>query len=201
MTRDYIDNEGLNSEQLKALREREPPVCMPFRVRKIGHVVLRVTDLDRATAFYRDVLGFQVSDVYPQSMMPGGMVFLRMSPDHHSVALVGGAVEQGSVDSGMHHMAFEVATVDEVIRARDHLRAHKIPITYEGRRRAGCQIAVEFTDPDGHCLEIFWGLDQVDSDNRSRTPADWRVATTLAQALENAPQGQDTTLQDPTLQP
>ena len=201
MARDYIDTDALNSEPIRTLRERKPTTGMPFHVTKVGHVVLRVTNLERATAFYRDVLGFHVSDTYPDSMMPGGMVFLRMGPDHHSVALVGGAVDTAPVDCGMHHLAFEVATLDEVIRARDHLRAHEVPITYEGRRRAGCQIAVEFMDPDGHCLEIFWGVDQVGSDNRSRAPAEWRPATTLAQALQDAPEGQDTTLHDGALRP
>jgi catechol 2,3-dioxygenase len=201
MARDYIDTEALQSEPLKTLRERKPPAVMPFKVTKVGHVVLRVTDLERATAFYRDVLGLQVSDVYPDSMMPGGMVFLRMGRDHHSIALVGGASDPAPATSGMHHLAFEVETLDEVIRTRDHLRTHEVPITYAGRRRAGCQIAVEFTDPDGHCLEVYWGLDQVGSDNCSRAPAQWRPATSLAQALQDPPEGQDTTLYDATLQP
>ncbi len=200
MPRDFVDIDALNSASVTALREPQPPTGLPFQVRKLGHVVLRVTDLARSTAFYRDVLGFHVSDAYPESMMPGGMVFLRFGPDHHSVALIGGAAAP-SDSSGMHHMALEVATLDEVVRARVHLRAHNVPITYEGRRRAGCQIAVEFTDPDGHCLEIFWGLDQVGSDNRSRAPDGWRAATSLADAIAQAPDGQDTTLHDPTLSP
>ena len=200
MARDFVDTDALNSSWANDLRARQPRAGMPFSVTKVGHVVLRVSNLERSTAFYVDVLGFKVSDVYPDSMMPGGMVFLRFGPDHHSVALVGGK-QEASTSAEMHHLAFEVATLDEVVRARDHLRAHDVPITYEGRRRAGCQIAVEFTDPDGHCLEIFWGLDQVGSDDQSRLPHEWRVATTMADAVANAPAGQDTTLHDSSLQP
>ena len=58
-------------------------------------------------------------------------------------------------------MAFEVATVDEVLKARAWLEAHGVEILFEGRRRAGAQVAVEFRDPDGHWLEIYWGLDRV----------------------------------------
>ena len=65
--------------------------AMQFQLRKIGHVVLNVADLDRAVAFYTGVLGLEVSDRYPDSMVPGGMVFLRCNTDHHGVALVGGA--------------------------------------------------------------------------------------------------------------
>lgn len=53
----------------------------PFAIRKIGHVVLRVTDLARSVDFYTRVLGFKVSDVYPEDMMSGGMVFMRFGAD------------------------------------------------------------------------------------------------------------------------
>jgi hypothetical protein len=65
-------------------------------------------------------------------------------------------------------MAFEVATLDEVIRARNHLKKHGVKVDFEGRRRAGVQIAVEFRDPDGHRLEIYWGLDRVKEDGYIR---------------------------------
>ena len=96
----------------------------PFAVRKIGHVVLRVTDLARSVDFYTRVLGFKVSDVYPEDMMPGGMVFMRFGSDHHGVALVGG-MEGPSQGRELHHFAFEVATLDEVFRARRRLRSHR----------------------------------------------------------------------------
>ena len=63
---------------------------MEFQLRKIGHVVLNVSDLEAATRFYTDVLGLRVTDRYPDSMMPGGMVFLCVNVDHHGIALVGG---------------------------------------------------------------------------------------------------------------
>ena len=53
----------------------------PFAIRKIGHVVLRVADLARSVDFYTRVLGFKVSDRYPEEMMPGGMVFMRFGAD------------------------------------------------------------------------------------------------------------------------
>jgi len=44
----------------------------PFEVTKLGHVVMRAADLGRSVDFYTRVLGFRLSDVYPQDMMPGG---------------------------------------------------------------------------------------------------------------------------------
>ena len=170
----------------------------PFRIRKIGHVVLRASDLERSVAFYTQVLGLRVSDVYPEEMMPGGMVFMRCNADHHGIALVGG-MAAASTGSELHHMAFEVATLDEVFLARKRLRELGVPISFEGRRRAGVQIAVEFQDPDGHQLEIYWGLDQLGDDETARPAADWRWAHTLEEAIANPPPGQVPVLQDPTL--
>src|SRR4029453_13750975 len=89
---------------------------LAFQLRKIGHVVLNVSDLDASMRFYTEVLGLEVSDRYPPSMVPGGMVFLRCNPDPHGVALVGGAARTDT--SSLNHFAFEVGSLDEVFRAR-----------------------------------------------------------------------------------
>jgi len=162
--------------------------ALTFRLRKIGHVVLNVSDLDAAVRFYTEMLGLLVSDRYPDSMVPGGMVFLRCNTDHHGVALVGGAPKLER--SSLNHFAFEVGTPDEVFRARAWLRGHGVPIVFEGRRRAGCQLAVEFRDPDGNNLEIYWGLDQVGTGGDVRPGSEWRPARTLEDAVANPVGGQ-----------
>jgi len=174
------------------------PLGLPFRIAKLGHVVLNVTDLERAVMFYTQVLGFSVSDIYPPEMVPGGMVFMRCNADHHGVALVG-SLTRASESLELNHLAFEVATLDEVVRAGHHLRRHGVAIDFEGRRRAGCQIAVEFRDPDGHRLEIYWGVDQIASDGTVRPATEWKGVNSLAAAIADPVRGQDTTLQDPTL--
>jgi catechol 2,3-dioxygenase len=160
----------------------------PFALRKLGHVVLNVTDLDASVRFYTEVLGLQVSDRYPTTMVPGGMVFMRVNTDHHGVALVGGSAKLGKTT--LNHFAFEVASPDEVFRARAWLREHGVPIVFEGRRRAGCQLAIEFRDPDGNNLEIYWGIDQVGTDGSVRPPSEWRQALTLEDAVANPVKGQ-----------
>lgn len=181
-----------------ALKRMQRPAGLPFRIGKLGHVVLNVTDMARSVRFYTELLGFSVSDVYPPEMVPGGMVFMRCNTDHHGVALVG-SLERESRSLELNHLAFEVATLDEVLRARDHLRRHGVPIDFEGRRRAGCQIAVEFRDPDGHRLEIYWGVDQVGSDGQVRPATEWKWAHSLDEAIADPVRGQDTTLHDPSL--
>jgi catechol 2,3-dioxygenase-like lactoylglutathione lyase family enzyme len=160
----------------------------PFQLRKLGHVVLNVTDLEAAVRFYTELLGLTVSDRYPDSMVPGGMVFMRCNADHHGVALVGGAAK--SERTTLNHFAFEVATLDEVFRTRTWLRKHGVTIVFEGRRRAGCQIAVEFQDPDGNNVEVYWGIDQVGTNGYVRPASEWRPARTLEDAVANLPAGQ-----------
>lgn len=175
------------------LKRMDPPAGIGFHIAKLGHIVLQVSDLERSTAFYTQVVGLTVSDVYPEEMMPGGMVFLRANTDHHCLALVG----RGPGDSRnreLHHFAFEVATLSEVFHARDRLRAHNVKLEFEGRRRAGCQIAVEFRDPDNHSVEIYWGVDQVGSDGRVRPSAEWHGVTSLEDAVAHPVPGQDTHL-------
>jgi catechol 2,3-dioxygenase len=169
-----------------------------FKITKIGHVVLNCSDIDLSVRFYTEILGFKVSDWYPDSMVPGRMCFMRFDPDHHGIALVG-SMKDKSPNIELNHIAFEVATLDEVVTARNHLRRAGVPIDFEGRRRAGVQIAVEFRDPDGHRLEIFWGLDRVYQDDAIRPTNEWSLALTLEEAIRNPVPGQDTRLKNPAL--
>ena len=58
----------IDPDRLKTLGR---PHGMPFRIGKIGHVVLNVGDVERSLRFYTEVLGFEVSDIYPDEMVPG----------------------------------------------------------------------------------------------------------------------------------
>src|SRR5882724_9861960 len=164
----------------------QPP--LQFQLRKLGHVVLNVGDLEASVRFYTEVLGLQISDRYPDSMVPGGMVFMRCNTDHHGVALVGGA---GPLErTSLNHFAFEVGSLDEVFRARAWLQQHDVPIVFQGRRRAGCQVAVEFRDPDGNNLEVYWNIDQVGTTGQVRPASEWRQARTLEDAVTSPVAGQ-----------
>jgi catechol 2,3-dioxygenase-like lactoylglutathione lyase family enzyme len=180
------------------LKKVQPPADMPFKIGKMGHAVLVVYDINASVRFYTQVLGFKVSDVYPDSMVKGRMVFMRFNDDHHGLGMVGQGGEI-SRQRELYHLAFEVPTIDDVFRARDYLEKNSVTIDFHGRRRAGSQVSVEFRDPDGHALEIFWGLDKVDWNGEARRPEEWAPKHALEEAVDQAPLGQDTTLADPSL--
>lgn len=171
---------------------------VPFAITKIGHVVLNCRDLERSVKFYTQVLGFKISDIYEPDMVPGGMVFMRFNADHHGVGLVG-AMSESAQNIELHHLAFEVASLDDLLRVREHLEKNNVVIDFHGRRRAGGQIAVEFADPDGHQLELFWGLDRVGSDDVVRPRSEWKPARSLEEAIATPVRGQDTRVQDKSL--
>ena len=98
----------------------------PIKIKKIGHVVLTVSDIERSTKFWTDVMGFKFSD-----RNEGGMMFFRNTTDHHTVALVQ-ATEKSELPKrgqvGFDHMALEVATVSELFKIRDFLKAKGVTI-------------------------------------------------------------------------
>jgi catechol 2,3-dioxygenase len=180
------------------VRRLSRPRGLPFEIGKIGHVVINVRDVARSAEFYTQILGFQISDVYPDEMVPGGMVFMRCNTDHHGIALVG-SMQIAAENLELNHIAFEVPSLDDVIRARDHLERHQVPIDFAGRRRAGCQIAVEFRDPDNHRLEIYWGIDRIGSDGRTRPADEWDGKPSIEAAIAAPVPGQDLSVRDPSL--
>jgi len=155
----------------------------PVKVKKVGHVVFSVSDVERSTKFWTEILGFRVSDRNER-----GMVFLRCGSDHHTIAL---APASGQNDLpkkghlGFDHCALEVESVSQLVKIRDFLREKGVPIIYEGRRGPGGNPGVEFLDPDGFQIELYASMDQIGPDGKSRPAEQWRRATSLEEALEN----------------
>ena len=109
----------------------------PIRTRKVSHVLLHVSDIERSVKFYTEILGFKESD---RNHL--GMVFLRNGTDHHTFGLVPGPKDATLAPKDQyltfHHMALEVPSVDDLFKAREFLTQHGITFVFEGRRGAGC---------------------------------------------------------------
>ncbi len=118
---------------------------------KLGHVALRVRDLNRAVAFYRDVLGVPL-----RSQHGDQVAFLGVRPDaSHEVALFALPADAPGPEAnrvGMYHMAWEMASFADLQALHDRLRAAGATITGYSDR----QCNVMFLDPDGNENEAIW---------------------------------------------
>jgi catechol 2,3-dioxygenase len=119
----------------------------------IGHVHLKVSDLERAIAFYRDVLGFEVTQ-----RMGSSAAFLGAGGYHHHIGLNtwesrgGTAPPPGS--TGLFHFAIRFpgrAALGKVLR---RLRGAKVPL--DGAADHGVSEALYLRDPDGNGIELYW---------------------------------------------
>ena len=155
----------------------------PIKVRKLGHAVMVVNDIERTTKFWTEIMGFKVSDRNEQ-----GMVFLHFGGDHHTIGLASAREHSelpGRDRVGLDHLAFEVGSMDELFRTRDFLKSKGIPITFEGRKGPGSNPGVEFLDPDGYKVEVYAGMDQIGEDGKSRPSEQWHRVSSLEDVVAN----------------
>jgi len=119
----------------------------------IGHVHLKVADLERAIAFYRDVLGFEVTDRFGRYA-----AFLSAGGYHHHIGLNtwesrgGPAPAPGT--TGLYHAAILYPTRADLADALRRLLAHGIRI--DGASDHGVSEAIYLRDPEGNGLELYW---------------------------------------------
>ena len=120
----------------------------------IGHVHLRVSELKRATAFYRDALGFSVRFYGPDIGLPA--VFLAAGGYHHHIALNTFQSEGGSApepsNTGLHHFAIRYPDREALARATRRVLDHRHPI--DGVEDHGATLSVYLRDPDGNGIEL-----------------------------------------------
>jgi catechol-2,3-dioxygenase len=133
-------------------------------ITRLNHIVLWVRDARASLAFYQGVLDFQ--PIYEPTDRG---VFLRASgsDNHHDLALFSiGADAPGPTKGkqvGMYHAAFEVATIEDLARAREALITANALV---GETDHGASLSLYVHDPDGNELEIFWLLPREEWETR-----------------------------------
>lgn len=120
---------------------------------RIGHVHLKAGDLERAIHFYRDVLGFELTQRYGNHA-----AFLSAGGYHHHIGLntweSGGGSPPAPGSTGLYHLAIAYPTRAELADAlRRVLRAG---IRLEGASDHGVSEALYLRDPDGNGVELYW---------------------------------------------
>lgn len=124
---------------------------------RIGHVHLKVADLERALGFYRDVLGFAVTQRYGR-----GAVFLAAGGYHHHIALntweSAGATPPPPGHTGLYHLAIlypRKASLADALR-----RVMAAGIELDGAADHGVSWALYLRDPDMNGVELYWDRPQ-----------------------------------------
>ena len=126
----------------------------------LGHVVLHVERFEEMMEFYRDVLGFRLSDYF---LRPYPLYFLHVNPRHHSIAFA------ATGKNAVHHMMLELFSLDDVGQGYDlaaRPRSGRLAVTLG--RHCGDYVTSFYTwNPSGFMIEYGWGARDID-------PATWQ---------------------------
>jgi catechol 2,3-dioxygenase len=132
---------------------------------RIGHVHLKVANLDRALAFYVGVLGLELTQRFGSSA-----AFLAAGGYHHHIGLNTweslGATPPPPGHTGLYHLALLYPTRASLADALQRLIAAKIPL--DGASDHGVSEALYLRDPDQNGVELYWDLPR---DQWPRTPS------------------------------
>ncbi len=119
----------------------------------LSHVVFHSPRHKELAEFYQDALGFRLSD-----WIGDFMVFLRCNPAHHRLAILPGP-------PALNHIAFDVSSVDEVMRGLARLHEKGVPLQWgPGRHTAGNNTFSYYVTPNGNTVEYTSDLEEVDDE-------------------------------------
>ena len=120
---------------------------------RLGHVHLKVADLERALGFYRGVLGFEVTQ-----RMGDSAAFLSAGGYHHHIGLntweSAGGSSPAAGTTGLYHLAIVYPTRAKLGDALRRLVDARIPL--DGAAAHGVSEALYLRDPDGNGVELYW---------------------------------------------
>ena len=140
----------------------------------VGHIHLRVSDLEQSIAFYQDVMGFELRLRYGADA-----AFLSAGGYHHHVGLntwdSKGSAPVAKNTVGMYHVAFLYPTRRALAEVLDNVLNSGVKLT--GKADHGVSQALYFDDPDGNGIEIYW----------DRPKADWPVDSEGSMTMVNSP--------------
>ena len=122
-------------------------------IKKLLHTRYRVADLEKTAAFYRDVLGFELTQRYGNQA-----AFLSAGGYHHHIGLntweSAGGKPPPTGSTGLYHLAIAYPTRAELADALRRLVRAAIPL--DGASDHGVSEALYLRDPDGNGVELYW---------------------------------------------
>jgi len=160
----------------------------PFKIRRLGHFGLNVTNMEAGLRFYRDLLGFRVSDTVDFGKRiqdrdlaatlgdPNGY-FMRYGTDHHAFVLFNRRVREamGRDDAKpgltINQITWQVGSLKEVNDAIRWFEEEGVRLQRSGRDMPGSNWHTYLCDPDDHSNELYYGMEQVGWDGYSKPQA------------------------------
>src|SRR6185312_7674019 len=160
----------------------------PFKIRRLGHFGFNVGNLDASVDFYTRLFGFRLTDEIDigafefmreaaKKMKETRIFFLTYGTDHHAFLLADKTMGAFLGDSGpdgdvtLNQITWQVGTLEEVVKADDYLRSRNIEMRRTGRDMPGSNWHCYFRDPDGHTIELYYGMEQIGWDGRAKPRA------------------------------
>lgn len=156
---------------------------MQPHITKLGHIGLTVRDIDQTVAFYSKYLGMKLTEKfeYDLSKLGHGIAvqagaFIRCNTTHHELSifklrpdiLSDDAPDPARYGFGLHHIAFELASPDDLKALYIKMRDGGVEIVNARRGGPGNQPRFYARDPDGNLLEFYWGIDMIGWDGATR---------------------------------
>lgn len=133
--------------------------------KKLGHLVLMVTNLEQSVTFYREVVGLELSDRVGERM-----AFMHASADHHDLALV--QMSEDDMEArksgyrNIEHFAYQLEDFAEIEAATNMLQQRGIAISRgPGKHGSGENCFIVFQDPDGNNIEFYSDMLQITDDS------------------------------------
>jgi catechol 2,3-dioxygenase-like lactoylglutathione lyase family enzyme len=150
----------------------------PFKITKIGPVGLFVADVDKAEAFYTQRLGFVNSE---ESVYQGARcVFLRCGTEHHSIGLFPKELRRPlglSEHTTCMSFGVEVGSYEQLRQAVAFLKTQGVRFidAIPPELHPGIDYCTFALDPDGHCLQLYYYMEQIGWDGKVRPQSQRRV--------------------------
>ena len=134
------------------MNQSDQEYIVPAQTR-IGHIHLKVSDLNRSLAFYVGLLGFEITQMYGDQA-----AFISAGGYHHHIGLntwqSKGAPSAPAYGVGLYHTAIVYPTRKDLAFILKRLRQHGYPLT--GASDHGVSEALYLDDPDGNGVELYW---------------------------------------------
>lgn len=156
----------------------------PFRIQRLGHFGLNFRDMPAALDFYGGLLGFKVSDTldFRRALDDQTNIaaedetrafFTRIGSDHHCFVLMPDRVRRLMnprlpSDMTINQITWQVSSLREVVDASHWFETNGVPISRNGRDTPGSNWHVYPVDPDGHTIELYYGIEQIGWDGLSK---------------------------------